>query len=81
MVRNSLVVTPALYLLGIYGPFLKASRKKELQVCLHGTERLATAPPIPTRLKLLHPECSTLKLERLISNRSVAPLARLLLPL
>ena len=77
MVRNSLVVTPALYALGIYGPFLKASKKQELQVCLNDTERLATALPMSTRLEVLHLECSTLKLERLISNRSVALLARL----
>ena len=77
MVRNSLVVTPALYALGIYGPFMKASKKQELQVCLNDTERLATALPMSTRLEVLHLECSTLTLDRLISNRSLALLARM----
>ena len=77
MVSNSLVVSPASYALGVYGPFLQASKKNELQVCLNDTERLATSLPMATRLEVLHLECSTLTLERMISLRSISLLARM----
>ena len=56
---------------------MKASKKQELQVCLNDTERLATSLPMSTRLEVLHLECSTLTLERLISKCSVTLLARM----
>ena len=77
IVRNSLVVSPALYALGVYGPFLQASKRNELQVCLNDTERLATSLPMSTRLEVLHLECSTLTLDRLISLKSISLLARM----